>query len=220
MDWIIMPLVVGKHRGNAIVPPIVKLTPQEAMTSVKEAGLEMQKEAEEYSDSIADKRIIKQHPASGEEIKKGRVIYYTVSKGSQNIRVPDLRGKSLRSAQLTLKSLGLKTGHIRYTYDDSIPMDNILYTQPASGITVDRETVVDLTVSQAAEPTESEVPNLLGISLDASRELIKKANLTIGSISFQSRRGVTPETVISQSLPPGGRVEKSAQINLIVSGAN
>lgn len=217
MDWVIMPLIVGKHRGNTIVPNIVKMSTLDAYEAIKKADLKLEKEKEEFSDSIPEKFIIDQHPEAEKEVKKKRTIYYVISKGSKIVLIPDLRGKNLRQAQLTLKSMGLLSGKIRYEFDDSIAPDCIMYTEPEKGVTSSRGTSVNLFVSQGGEPEEVVVPNLVGLPLSDALESIEKSALTKGSIAFQVKKELFSETIISQSLSPGKKVQRKTAINIIVS---
>lgn len=217
MDQIIMPLVVGKHRGHAIVPNLIHLSPPEAKMALEREGFGIEKEGEAFCDSVAAHKICFQRPQAGKEVKKGRTIYYKVSMGSELSTVPVLLGKTLRQAQLNLGSIGLKTGHIRYVFDDTAATDHVIGTTPAAGSSVSRGMEVDLLVSQGVEPTEAMVPNLVGLSYDESERLIKKVGLKVGSVSYQPRRELMSETVISQSLAPGSKVEREREIDLVVS---
>ena len=90
MDWVIMPFVVGKHRGHAIVPAITDISLQEARKIVNDAELKMEKSGEEYSDIIPEGYVCTQKIQPGKEVKKGRTIYYTISKGHEIISMPVL----------------------------------------------------------------------------------------------------------------------------------
>jgi len=217
MDRLVMPLVVGKHRGHAIVPNLIRLSPPQAKMTLEREGLEIEKEGEEFCDSVDAHKICFQRPAAGKEVKKGRTIYYKVSRGSELSTIPVLVGKTLRQAQLNLGSIGLTTGHIHYVFDDTATTDHVIGTTPAAGSAVSRGTAVDLLVSQGVEPTEAIVPNLVGLSFDESERLIKKVGLKVGSVSYQPRRELMPETVVSQSLAPGSKVERERKIDLVVS---
>ena len=217
MDMVVMPLVVGKHRGHSIVPVITNMSLHEARKIIKDAALKMEKSGEEYSDVIPDGYICNQKVKPGKEVKKGRTVYYTVSKGSEIVSMPILKGKTLRQARLTLKSLGLKIGNAKYVFDDSMPVDYVLYSKPDAKSHVVRETKVEVTVSQGAEPVESFVPNLVGMPLQKAIRSIRKAALSVGTVSDKVKKELLPKTVISQSLSPGSTVKRGTVINLIIS---
>lgn len=217
MDWVVMPLLVGKHRGHSIVPNVVSLSVREARLLIEDERLKMQLENELYSDLIEEGKIASQRPAAGREVKRGRTIYYSVSKGSEVVSIPVLRHKTLRQAQLTLRNLKLKTGTVDYAFDDSIPTDCIVSCMPDSGTPVARETEVDLLVSQGPKPTRSLVPNLIGLPLYRTVRGIEKAGLQKGRISYVVRPELAPQTVVSQSLSPGSKAPLGSRINLTVS---
>lgn len=217
MDYVVMPLVVGKHRGHDIVPDIINLTVREAKEKLQETSLQLEMEKEDFSDLILKGHIFAQNPAAGQEVKKGRKIYYSISKGPKNIILPELRGRTLRQARIYLNNLGLSMGKVRYVFDDSLPVDIVLSSTPEAGDTLEREMTIDLIISQGQEPTEAFVPNLIGESLEKSARIIRDAGLTIGSVSRSVRKELLPETIISQSLSPGSKVSRGAEINLVVS---
>lgn len=217
MDWIIMPMVVGKHRGHAIVPNMVGLTEREVAPLIKDAGLKMEKDGEEYSDLILEGRIASQRIPAGKEVKKGRTIQYLVSNGPEIVTIPELRGRTMRQARYTLKSLGLEPGKIRYAYDESLAVDFVISSTPESGTPIVRESAVDLMISKGSEPTESHVPNLVGFPLTQALKHIAKAGLVAGEISYVLRYGLAPKTVVSQSLTPGSRAPRGSAVDLVAS---
>lgn len=217
MDKIIMPLAVGKHRGNAIVPRIINITPNEARKLLKEAGLNIQKDGEEYSDSIQPGSITSQKPGEGKEVKKGRTVYYMESRGAEVVKVPELKGVTLRQAQVTLKRAGLETGKVRYSYDENIPTECIISSTPDPGVSCLRGSMVDLLMSRGKEPTDARVPNLVGESLENSTEALENSGVELGTVTYRVRKELVPNTIISQSLAPGSKVDRGAKINLVVS---
>ncbi len=217
MDWVIMPLVVGKHRGYAVVPNIVGMTPRQAGKIIRKAGLKMKKTEDEYSDSIPSGSICTQLIKFNKEVKKGRTVGYVLSMGPVYYEIPELRDKTLRQAKINIRTLNLKIGDIKYIFDDSIPPEHVVYTLPEAGTTVSRDTVVNFFVSQGVEPEESYVPNLVGMPFKKGAYNIKKAALTLGKVRYVLKKELLPNTIISQSLTPGSNVKRGLKINLVVS---
>ena len=79
------------------------------------------------------------------------------------------------------------------------------------------EIPVDLTVSSGRFPDKFIVPDIINRNLKDAKKIIFQAGLTLGSISFELRDDLLPETVISQSVQPNLEVTQGDTINLIVS---
>lgn len=62
--------------------------------------------SEEFHDSIPEGSIISQTPSYGEEMYKNSIIAVNISKGPEKKALPDISGKTLSDASLTLTDLG------------------------------------------------------------------------------------------------------------------
>jgi serine/threonine-protein kinase len=217
MDMVIMPLIVGKHRGAALVPNVVHLAAFEASKLIKDAGLVPERMDDEFSDLVKEGKVCIQKPEFGDEVKSGRTVYYSLSKGSEIVSLPDLAGRTIRQAMIQLKNIGLETGKIRYAYSDSVGPDCIISSTPDSGSVVMRGTKVALLASQGVEPTESRVPNLVGEPFSNSRKLIKQAGLELGTVQYKVNKELVPETIIFQSLSPDSKVPRGSKIDLVIT---
>ena len=106
MDRVVMPLAVG-HGQEVVVPDITERSMEEAKGILTETGLGMILESELYDPVVPEGYIMSQKPQAFSGVKKGRRIRVVVSKGSEQLTVPDLtRGISLRTAEIELKSGG------------------------------------------------------------------------------------------------------------------
>ncbi len=86
------------------VPNVVNLTPAEAMSVAREAGVRVFVEG-------GGPRILQQTPAAGASVKKDTmVIAFTEGEpgGKEQVTVPDLIGKTMRSVAATLAQVGLQ----------------------------------------------------------------------------------------------------------------
>lgn len=87
------------------IPDVVGMTEDDADAALKTAGLSMDKDSEEYSDTVASGSIISQtNPA--DPATSGDTVSVVVSKGPQPVVVPDLKGQKLADAKKALEALG------------------------------------------------------------------------------------------------------------------
>lgn len=66
-----------------------------------------------YENGATPGSVLKQDPAPGEKVKKGRKVYLTVASSEPpTIKMPELHDISLRQAQIILESQGLILGNV------------------------------------------------------------------------------------------------------------
>jgi serine/threonine-protein kinase len=216
MDAVVMPLYT-KRGSEHEVPDITELTFTEAEEILKENGFNIVKKDDQFHPTYPESTVIQQDPQPFSKTKKGRRIYVTLSAGERKVRVPRVIGKSERDAIYVLQQAGLHPGDIFYEFH-SYYQKGVVCNQ---AIVEDQEvvalTVVDITVSNGPLPDKFVVPDLRGKSLETAVTLLRKAGLSVGYVSYQTRKNLIPETVINQSIDPAQEVVKGQPVNLIVS---
>ena len=103
-------LVVSKGAEKAEVPNLVGKTVSEAQKALSNKGLTDGGSTEEYSNTVAEGKIISQNVKAGKKVDGGTSVSYVVSKGkkpAETVAVPDLRGYSLADAISALSNRGL-----------------------------------------------------------------------------------------------------------------
>ncbi len=72
-------------------------------------------EYKDYNPKFPKEAIVEQTPAAGSKVKVGRKVYITVNKSEYRlVRIPNLKDKTKRQAESTLKAIGFKIGKITY----------------------------------------------------------------------------------------------------------
>ena len=72
-------------------------------------------EYKDYNPKFPKEAIVEQTPVAGSKVKVGRKIYITVNKSEYRlVRIPNLKDKTKRQAESTLKAIGFKIGKITY----------------------------------------------------------------------------------------------------------
>ena len=101
--------------------------------------------AYEYSDS-PEGTVLRQSPEAGAMVKKGDTVKLTISKGVQQVQVPDLRKQTQEKAEEMLAASQL-TGDVTTEYDDTIPEGSVISQTPQPGTSVNVGSKVDYVVS-------------------------------------------------------------------------
>ncbi len=207
-----------RHGQEISVPDLTNLFFEDARDKLEQMGLEIIEESKKFdvNNIFPIGVIMTQNPKPSSKVKKGRRVYVIVSKGEKAVEMPDLVNLSERNATFMLKNKGLQLGEIYYDFsgkpngvviDQSIPTS----TEISPGM------FVDLTVSLGFYPDKFVVPDIINRNIKDAKKIIIKAGLTLGSISFEVRDDLLPETVIRQSLDANLEVMQGDTINLLVS---
>src|SRR3954471_15623699 len=107
-----------KHNEYQKVPSVVGKSYDEAVQILKAADLEATIQDSVYEDTARALEVMRQSPDADALVKSDRTIYLTINRAVPPlVEIPDLRGFSLKSAQLYLQNLGLKIGDTTYVPD-------------------------------------------------------------------------------------------------------
>lgn len=216
IDRVIMPAAV--HSGRVcILPDITDLSLEEAEEVLEERDLSLRVLAEEYNPLRPPGIILSQNPAPQSKVKRGRVVKVVVSKGEKMVLVPDLKGVSLRQAEIMLHEKGLEAGEINWVASDTFPRNVVVGGSPSFGLSVPVGMSVNLEVSLGRSPDTVATPNLAGTSLEEARSILKELGLEIGQVTYEIKSGLPVDIVLEQFPPKGAEVVKGTKINLIVS---
>jgi serine/threonine-protein kinase len=204
-------LTVSNGPGQAQVPGVDNLSRKQARQALAKAGFKVTVQ-DEPSDGVRRGFAIRTQPAAGAQLNKGSTVTLFVSSGPSQVSVPDVSGQSQDAAAAALANAGLK---VTTTEQDSTrDPGTVLAQRPQAGTSVDRGTLVTLTV--ARQPTQVSVPDVTGQDLAAARGALSNAGLRAGV----SRQDVTARSddgkVISQDPAGGTKVSRGSAVNLTV----
>ncbi len=143
----------GKIVGVTI-PDVVGKTEAEAKVALEEEGFAMQKQLQE-SDSVEKGIVISQNPLGAETAAKGSTVTVVISSGKsvEQIKVPDLSGKTEEEAKVVIEEEGLSVGSVTEEESDSIEKGKVISQTPAAEGMVDKGTAVDLKISLGKKTT-------------------------------------------------------------------
>ncbi len=149
-------LFVSKGVGVVRVPAVEGLVFDEAENIMVAAGFTVER-IDEESEEVAKDIVMAQSVPSTEERPQGTTITLTVSVGRGEVIIPDLRGQEIGDARVALAREGLLDETVR-EFSEDFAADTVIRTEPASGETVERGTVVRIVVSDG--PESAVVPTL------------------------------------------------------------
>ncbi|MDM8556380.1 PASTA domain-containing protein [Desulfococcaceae bacterium HSG7] len=203
-DTVVVPDVVGKE----VVHTLKTLSDLELNTKVRKF---------EYNATITANHVIFQEPEAGTVIKKGRDVRLIISKGTQTIRMPNLKNLSYRQAQIILETNDLGAGIHSRTYHSEISKDHIMAQTPYPNTTVRRNTNVDLLISLGKRPLAYIMPDLKTMTVSDAVIALEQNNLKLGEIKIKVNKGAPEDVVMRQEPQAGQRVIAQSVVNLLVN---
>ena len=170
--------------------------------------------AETYDATVPAGQVVSQSPEAGATVKSERLVTIYVSKGGEDMDMPDLKGLTRSSAVTRITKMGLKMGAIYEKYS-SEEAGTVLSTDPSMGAKINKGAVVDLIVSKGPQTKKVLVPDVTGGTLEAARTSITSKGLKVGNITKQPSRQAEG-TIVSQS-PASGEVDEGSSVSLVVA---
>ena len=206
--------------GMVTVPDLLGKTEDEAKNITKDMKLGIQPMGEEAS-TQAKGTISSQDIPKGSKVEQYTTIKYYISKGAQQITVPDVDGQTGVDAQQTLEDMGLNvTVQKEYSElnDDGTPTVDPGYaysTTPDAGSSVSAGDTITLVVSRGVDYGNSvEVPSVVGMTKnDAITTFGKFLNV---EVKEEMSTEVAAGEVIAQE-PEAGNWEDPDTVNVVIT---
>ncbi|MDE2706141.1 MAG: PASTA domain-containing protein [Gemmatimonadota bacterium] len=217
LDAVIMPYLVDT--SSVQIPNLQGLSASEASARLEEARLKVTIGDSLHHETVPADAVVAQDPSGGQLVKEGRRIVLTVSKGPRYYEVPDVRRVSLREARLQLEENQLKIGQILYRSSDTLPEGAVVGQTPPPGAQLARDSAVDLQVSNGPSAALKRVPALIGLSIRAVEDTLRKYELRIGHIAKRIDKQKRVGTVLAQDPTSEQRIPRHSRIDLVVSAA-
>ena len=191
-------LVLSKGENIKIVPDVVGKEQAKAEEEITAEELEV-KVVQEASDRIEAGYVIRQDPASDEELNAGETVTIYVSTGTKQITMEHVVGQTEDEAKNTLTELGFEV-NVVYEEDTSKDDGVVLRQSIDVGTTVDDGTEVTLTVNKIQQLKDGTVNinlrSLIGETIETDDEG-NEIDPTVGVRVTVTSEG-TEETVYNQ----------------------
>jgi len=166
--------------------------------------------ADRYSD-LPVNHVIEADPAPGTMVKQAATINLVVSKGPEQVELPDVRGYTEDEARIMLENARFKVGDVEYRVSTE-PEGTVIATAPAARTPLKVGYEVDLIVSRGP----LRVPDIVGKSLDEATKLLAEMGLTVGSVERRPDR-MPADTVLSANPAPGTPMTPGQTVDLVLS---
>jgi len=177
------------HGETITVPDIKTYTLDEVDKTLNELSLKYKViDSSAYTTEFPKHSVIKQSPASGSEVKKGRVIYLTINAGGYStMKVPYLIGKTNRQAVSYLQAVGFKVGKFEYRKDIG---KNVVLDLKHNGHVIDtltvlpKQSVIDLVLGTGYGMGKTHLPYMIGDELEKAKQKLVEVSLNLRDVKY------------------------------------
>ena len=129
--------------------------------------------------------------------------------------VPSVEGRTQAEAVDSRAARPTCPPQVTEAFDESVPKDQVISTDPAAGDTIRRGAEVSLVVSKG--PERYEVPPVVGMTLAEATTRIEEVNLTVGDVREVFHESVPDGQVITAEPGPGASLKKGTAVEMTVS---
>ena len=126
--------------SSNVVPDVVGMKSQEAITAMKDAGF--MPFIDKVTASAPTDTVVSQSFEAGTKQTKGSTVYLRVSFGGSSMEIPDVTGMKLEDAVKALQDLGLTVDEIRKIPNKEHAAGIVFAQNPSSPQTVDTGTKI------------------------------------------------------------------------------
>lgn len=139
---------------------------------------------------------------------------FSISPTAFGTSVTDVVGKTYEEGKAAIEAQGLAVLK-KYQYDDTVPLDQIISTDPIAGTVVSDKSVITVYVSQGKAMIA--MPDLSKMTEADATAAIANAGLQLGTITVSTDATITEGRVISSDPTPGTQVASGTVVNLTIS---
>ena len=201
------------HGREVKVPDLTRLRAGDAQVQLEQLGLGIRIEDRVYTDAPSE-TVVRQIPRAGEFVRRGQRVHVVISLGALSLPVPDVIGKSERSARIGILQGGMQLGHVSDVHLDGMDADVVIVQDPAGGVRSTHSSHVDLLVSLGTPESAYLMPDLSGALPSEAQRRLASAGLHIGKYIMVPAAPEKRGLVVGQSVPRGSRVVSGTAVDV------
>lgn len=209
------------RRGAMTVPELAGMTSEAASRLLSDQGLRYRagEPAGRWSAAVEEGRVIESRPKAGGFVKRGSAVEVVLSLGVRQASVPNLAGKAMTAAQVTVHAEGLELGDTLAIASSVGEAGTIVGQDPPPGASVPAGTRVDLLVALDSPSETFVMPDLVYRRYEPVRRYFEGGGFHMGTVKFEPYEGISDGTILRQSPLPGHPLRRRDVISLVVAAA-
>lgn len=152
-------LVVSKGVDMRSVPDLIGVGKDQAALLLSDAGLQVGKTTEEYSETVEQGSVVSQAVEAATSIPHDTAVDFVVSKGREPIEVPALSEQTAEAAKAAIEAAGLVANPTE-EFSDTVAAGTVISQSTQAGSTLHKGDSVSYVVSKGPELVA--VPSVTG----------------------------------------------------------
>jgi beta-lactam-binding protein with PASTA domain len=205
-------LLVSTFTSGFALPDVVGKPVAQAKQTLMAKGLVVGTTTNRANPAAAG-TVIQTDPPPGSRVNKHAVINLVLSAGEATVKVPNVSGLDLSSAEALLTNDGLNP---RVKFISSTGQQNIVISQSPPGGTIVRRGHT-VTISVPNPTNQVPVPNVIGLSPSQAAANLAGSSLSVGSQNQNCSNSYPANEVTSSSPTAGTLVTRGSAVNLVIS---
>lgn len=200
--------------SRVVVPSTVGASQSEVSAALEPLGLTSLIIEKQFSEDIAEGRVIQSLPEAGGRVDAGGTVKLIVSKGPERFTLPLVVGLTPEAATNLIAKIPLDLKPLSEEFSTTVPKGYVIDSNPPSGEKVKRASVVVIRVSKGIEQVA--LTSYIGKSSDQALNELQDAGFAVTSTYAFSETRLAGE-VISQKPAGGATADKGSPIALVIS---
>lgn len=200
-------LNVSSGPGEVTMPDVEGMSQADATNQLEALGLTV-RVVKEFDQDIAKGKATRTVPAASQKAQKGSEVDLYISKGAEQVALPNVVGQDVDEATKTLEDAGFEV--TTTTQDSSKPKDEVIKQSPSSS-KADKGAKVKLTVASG----QNDVPSVTGLKTTDARSQLQDAGFTVAieytDVSKQDENGI-----VQTQDPATGTAEVGSSVTIEV----
>jgi len=200
--------------SRVVVPSTVGASQSEVSAALEPLGLTSIIIERQFSEDIAEGRVIQTLPEAGGRVDAGGTVKLIVSKGPERFTLPLVVGLTPEAATNLIAKMPLDLKPLSEEFSTTVPKGYVIDSNPPSGEKVKRGSVIVIRVSKGIE--QIALASYIGKSSDQALNELQDAGFAVTSTYAFSETRLAGE-VISQKPAGGAAADKGSAIALVIS---
>jgi serine/threonine-protein kinase len=189
------------------VPALANMSLAQADAALRKANLSRGKITKQFSDEPVN-QVLSTAPGPGSKLKRGAPVALVLSKGVEQVAVPNVVGTPFADAEKAMVAKGFVV-QPEEDFSDTVPEGLVIRQAPRKG-KVDKGSTVQVWRSKGPPPVP--VPNVTNQRLDEARVTLERAGFRVEVDNLLGG----PDIVLDQDPNGGGTAPRGSTVRLAV----
>lgn len=200
---------------SRVMPGVVGMDEEEAVALLDEKEIDYEIERD-FSDTFEVGKVMEQSITKGTEVAEDEKVKLIISKGLEEVDVPDVTGKTLEDATALLKAAGFEVDEDD-EYDEEVKEDTVIRQTPNGNTKAAKGSTVTIVVSKGEEIKVAVVPDLKKKTVSEAEAALSGVQLKLGNVKQEWDDSVEEGKVIAQSIASGTEVKEGTSVDITIS---